>query len=51
VFLPLAVLVLVADAGLVALWGALYGFMFARLFGMGIRYRGDAWVVPGIRYG
>jgi putative MATE family efflux protein len=51
VFLPLAALVLVADAGLVALWAALYGFMFARLFGMGVRYRGDAWVVPGIRYG
>jgi putative MATE family efflux protein len=48
IFLPLAVLVLAADAGLVALWSALYAFMLARLFGMGVRYRGDAWAVTGV---
>jgi putative MATE family efflux protein len=47
VFLPLAALVLITDAGLAALWGALYAFMLARLFGMGVRYRGDAWAVTG----
>jgi putative MATE family efflux protein len=47
IFLPLAWLVLVTDAGLVALWGALLAFMLARLVGMGVRYRGDAWAVTG----
>jgi putative MATE family efflux protein len=46
-YLPCALLVLAADAGLVALWGALFVFMIARLIGMGRRYRGDAWLVTG----
>ena len=39
--------VLVTDAGLVALWSALFVFMLARLFGMGRRFQGDAWLVTG----
>jgi Na+-driven multidrug efflux pump len=46
-YLPCALLVLVTDASLVALWGALFVFMIARLIGMGRRYRGDAWLVTG----
>ena len=46
-YLPCALLVLATDAGLVALWGALFVFMIARLIGMGRRYRGDAWLVTG----
>jgi Na+-driven multidrug efflux pump len=46
-FLPLAWAVLAADAGLLALWGALYVWLLARFFGMVRRYRGDAWLVPG----
>jgi putative MATE family efflux protein len=46
-FLPLAVAVLVTDAGLVALWGALCVFMGARFYGMMHRYRGHAWLVTG----
>jgi Na+-driven multidrug efflux pump len=47
VYLPLAALVLVTDAGLVALWGALVAFMVARFVGMALRYRGDSWLVTG----
>jgi putative MATE family efflux protein len=47
VFLPLAALVLVTNAPLLALWGALYAFMFARLLGMGVRYRANSWMVTG----
>jgi Na+-driven multidrug efflux pump len=46
-YLPVAFLVLATNAGLLALWGALYVFMLARLYGMGRRYRGDAWLVTG----
>jgi putative MATE family efflux protein len=46
-YLPLALTVLATNAGLLALWGAFYVFMFARLYGMGRRYRGDAWLVTG----
>jgi putative MATE family efflux protein len=46
-YLPVAFLVLATNAGLLALWGAMYVFMFARLYGMGRRYRGDAWLVTG----
>jgi putative MATE family efflux protein len=46
-YLPLAFLVLATHASLVALWGALAVFMLARLYGMGRRYRGDAWLVTG----
>jgi Na+-driven multidrug efflux pump len=47
-YLPFAVLVLLTDAGLLALWGALFVFMFARLYGMGRRFRRDAWLVTGV---
>ncbi len=47
-YVPFAVLVLVTDAGLLALWGALFLFMFARLYGMGRRFHGDAWLVTGV---
>jgi hypothetical protein len=43
----LAFTVLATNAGLLALWGAFYVFMFARLYGMGRRYKGDAWLVTG----
>jgi putative MATE family efflux protein len=46
-YLPVALLVLATDAGLLALWGALYVFMIGRLIGMGWRYVGDAWIVTG----
>jgi putative MATE family efflux protein len=49
VFLPLAWLVLAADAGLVALWWAFGGFMLARLATLVIRERGPAWLVTGAR--
>jgi putative MATE family efflux protein len=47
VFLPLAGLVLRADAGLVALWWAFNGFLLARLVTLVLRWRGDAWLVTG----
>ncbi len=50
VFLPLAFFVLATGAGLLALWGALYAFMAARLYGMGRRYRTDRWLVTGPRH-
>ncbi|GIU91007.1 MAG: MATE family efflux transporter [Acidimicrobiia bacterium] len=46
-FVPAAALVLTMGGGLLALWGALYVFMFARLYGMLARFRGDAWLVVG----
>jgi putative MATE family efflux protein len=46
-YLPCAFIVLATDAGIVALWGCIYVFMLARLYGMGRRYRGDAWLVTG----
>jgi putative MATE family efflux protein len=46
-FFPVALLVLANGGGLLALWGALWVFILARLYGMGRRYRGDAWLVPG----
>ena len=46
-FVPCAVLVLASGAGLIALWSALFVFMFARLYGMGRRFRGDRWLVTG----
>jgi putative MATE family efflux protein len=47
VFLPLAALVLVADAGLVALWWAINAFLAARLVTLVVRWRGEAWLVTG----
>jgi hypothetical protein len=46
-FFPVAVLVLATDAGLLALWGALWVFVLARWYGMYRRYRTDAWLVTG----
>src|SRR6185369_16593481 len=46
-FLPCALAVLATNSGLVALWGSLFVFMFARLYGMGRRYRGNEWLVTG----
>ena len=46
-FFPLAFGVLATSAGLLALWGALFVFMFARLAGMWVRYRTNAWLVTG----
>jgi putative MATE family efflux protein len=46
-YLPFALLVLVTDAGLIALWGALTIFMLARFVGMFARYRRDTWLVTG----
>jgi Na+-driven multidrug efflux pump len=47
VFLPLALLVLAVDGGLLMLWGAIVALMLARLIGLGVRFRGSAWLVPG----
>jgi len=46
-FAPVAYAVLVTGSGLVALWGALFVFMIARLIGLGLRYRGNDWLVTG----
>lgn len=46
-FLPFAFFVLASNAGLLALWAALYVFMLARLCGMYRRYRGEQWLVTG----
>jgi putative MATE family efflux protein len=46
-FFPVALIVLATDGGLLALWGALYVFIIGRLYGMGVRYRSDAWLVTG----
>ncbi len=47
VYLPLALLVLAADAGLVALWWAFNGFLLARLVTLMLRWRGGRWLVTG----
>jgi putative MATE family efflux protein len=46
-FLPLAALVLVTDAGLVALWWAFGGFMVARLVTLVWRERTEKWLLTG----
>ncbi len=46
-FVPLALLVLAADAGLVALWWAFNGFLLARLVTLVVRWRGERWLVTG----
>ncbi len=46
-FTPLALLVLAADGGLVALWWAFNGFLLARLLTLLPRWRGEAWLVTG----
>lgn len=47
VFAPLALAVLAADGGLVALWWTFTGFMLARLVTLVWRERSDAWLVTG----
>ena len=47
VFLPVAVLVTVADAGVLALWGALALWFGARAAGLLLRYVGPRWQVTG----
>ncbi len=47
VFLPCAMAVLLGHGTLLELWGALYVFVLARLYGMWRRYRGAAWLVTG----
>ena len=47
VFLPVAMLVVVTDRGLPALWGAVWVFVAARLVGMWWRYRTDRWLITG----
>ncbi len=46
-FIPLALLVLAADAGLVALWWAFNGFLLARLLTLVPRWQGERWLVTG----
>jgi Na+-driven multidrug efflux pump len=46
-FIPCALVVLTPGAGLIALWSALFVFMFARLFGMGGRFQANHWLVTG----
>jgi putative MATE family efflux protein len=46
-FLPLAALVLVTDAGVVALWWALTGWLLARQVAVALRYRSGAWLRSG----
>jgi len=47
-FVPCALVVLATGAGLIALWSALFVFMFARLFGMGRRFQANQWLVTGV---
>jgi hypothetical protein len=46
-FVPFAIAVVVTGASLAALWGALWVFMGARLYGLARRYRRDDWLVTG----
>ncbi|MBG0819896.1 MATE family efflux transporter [Planomonospora sp. ID91781] len=46
-YLPAALLVVVSGGGLVALWAALGLWMAARLVTLGLRARGDGWLVTG----
>jgi len=48
-FLPLAGAVLVTDAGVVALWWALTGWLLARQVAVALRYRSGAWLRRGLR--
>jgi MATE family, multidrug efflux pump len=47
VFVPLAAAVHVADAGVVALWWALTGWLLARQVAVALRYRSGAWLRTG----
>lgn len=46
-FLPLAGAVLVTEAGVVALWWALTGWLLARQVAVALRYHSAAWLRPG----
>jgi len=46
-FLPLAGAVLVTDAGIIALWWALTGWLLARQVTVALRYRSAAWLRSG----
>jgi putative MATE family efflux protein len=47
VFVPLAGAVLVTDAGIIALWWALAGWLLARQVAVALRFRSAAWLRPG----
>jgi Na+-driven multidrug efflux pump len=46
-FLPLAGAVLITEAGVIALWWALAGWLLARLLAVALRYRSGAWARSG----
>ena len=46
-FLPLAGAVLVTDAGIIALWWALAGWLLARQVAVALLYRSGAWLRTG----
>jgi putative MATE family efflux protein len=48
-FVPLALAVPALDAGIGWLWGAIWLLMIARALALWLRYRGDAWLVTGVR--
>ncbi len=47
VFLPAAIALYRADAGLVGLWTAIGLWMLTRMLTLGLRARGDRWMVTG----
>jgi putative MATE family efflux protein len=47
VFLPAAIVLYRADAGLVGLWAAIGLWMLTRMLTLGLRARGDRWMVTG----
>jgi Na+-driven multidrug efflux pump len=47
VFLPAAVVLYRADAGLLGLWTAIGLWMLTRMLTLGLRARGDRWLVTG----
>jgi putative MATE family efflux protein len=47
VFVPLAGAVLVTEAGIIALWWALAGWLLARQVAVALRFRSAAWLRPG----
>lgn len=48
VFVPLAAAVYIAEAGVVALWWALTGWLLARQVAVALRYRSGAWIRTGL---
>ena len=47
VFIPLALWVMAADAGIGWLWGAMWALMAARLVALLWRFAGSRWLIPG----